>query len=118
MINKPFKNALRKGYRDHIDNLFRIHRESGAPATELSPKLTMGALRPFLTGFVQRGIQALKTPEMKACIQKSFATDGCFEIMRSDEMQPAVQFETTQFVDNSVAIVDGVENNEDVDNLG
>lgn len=118
VINKPFKNALRKGYRDHIDNLFNIHRESGAPATEFSPKLTMGALRPFLTGFVQRGIEALKTPEMKACIQKSFATDGCFEIMRSDEMQLAVQFETTQFVDNSVAIVEGVENNEDVDNLG
>ena len=68
VINKPFKNALRKGYRDHIDNLFRIHRESGAPATEFSPKLTMGALRPFLTGFVQRGIEALKTPEMKACM--------------------------------------------------
>ena len=33
-------------------------------------------------------------------------------------MQLAVQFETTQFVDNSVAIVEGVENNEDVDNLG
>ena len=28
VINKPFINALRKGYRDHIDNLFRIHREN------------------------------------------------------------------------------------------
>ena len=33
-------------------------------------------------------------------------------------MQLAVQFETTQFVDNSVAIVEGVANNEDIDNSG
>lgn len=117
VVNKPFKNALRKGYRDHIDNLFRIHRESGAPATEFSPKLTMGALRPYLTSFVQRGIEALKTPEMKTCIQNSFASDGCFSIMRSDEMQLAAQFDTTQFVDNSAAIEEGVENNENIENL-
>ena len=78
----------------------------------------MGALRPFLTSFVQSGIRALKTPEMRTCIQNSFATDGCFSTMRSDDMQLAMQLDSTQFVDNSVAVAEGVENNENADEMG
>lgn len=117
VINKPFKNAVRKGFRDHMDDLFRIHRVKGLPTTEFSPKLTMGALKPFLTSFVQNGIQALKTPEMKTCIQNAFASDGCFQIMRSDEVQLAIQLEAAIFTEDPLAVND-VESDENVEELG
>ena len=117
VVNKPFKNAVRQGYSEHISNLFRIHKESGALSTDFSPKLTMGALKPFLTGFVQRGILALKTPEMKACIQKSFSDDGFFGIMRSDEMQQPMRVEFPLPDEDLMAIADGVENDENIEEL-
>jgi hypothetical protein len=118
VINKPFKNAVRKAYRDHIDDLFQVHKQSGAPVALFSPKLTMGALKPFLTGFVQRGILALKTPEMRACIQDSFANAGFFTAMRSDEMQQAMELQANQLDDNDQAIDEGHENEENVEELG
>ena len=100
-----------------MNNLFRIHLASGALATDFSPKLTMCALKPFLTGFVQRGILALKTPEMKASIQKSFVSDGLFTTMRSDDSQLAMQMEVTLTVDDSLDISEEVEKDENVEEL-
>ena len=51
----------------------------------------MGALKPFLTGFVQSGIEALKTPEMRETIKNAFAKDSLFTQIRSPEMQLTVQ---------------------------
>ena len=68
VVNKPFKNAVRAAFRDHLDGLFRVHKQKGLPLTEFPPKLIMGTLKPFLTGFVQKGILAIKIPEMKLCI--------------------------------------------------
>lgn len=95
VVNKPFKNAVRAAFRDHLDTLFRIHLAEGKPPIEFSPKLTMGALKPFLTGFVEKGVLALKTPEMRTCIQNSFANDGRFALMRSPEMQQNAQIDDT-----------------------
>ena len=117
VVNKPFKNALRKGFRDHMDDLFRIHREKGLPLTEFSPKLTMGALKPFLKSFVQKGIQALKTPEMKTCIQNLFASDGCFTIMWSDEVQHPLRLVVAEFDQDLFAIMDD-EIDEIIEELG
>ena len=77
----------------------------------------MGGLKPFLTGFVQRGILALKTPEMKACMQKSFCNDGFFGIMRSDEMQQPMRVEFPLPDEDLMAIADGVENDENIEEL-
>lgn len=93
VVNKPFKNGVRNGYRDHMEELFQEHCRSGKDATLFAPKLTMGALKPFLTSFVQRGIEALKTPEMRATIKNAFANDGLFTRIRSPEMQLTVQLE-------------------------
>ena len=38
--------------------------------------------------------------------------------MRSDDMQLAMQLDSTQFVDNSVAVAERVENNENADEMG
>ena len=59
----------------------------------------------------QRTFLALKTPEMKACIQKSFATDGCFTMMRSDEMQQSIQLDAT------LPIAEGVKDDENVEEM-
>ena len=90
-MNKPFKNGERNGYRDHIEELFQEHLRNGKDPTLFAPKLTMGALKPFLTGFVQSGIEALKTPEMRETIKNAFAKDGLFTQIRSPEMQLTVQ---------------------------
>ena len=54
---------------------------------------------------------------MKTCIQNSFAADGCFTTIRSDDMQLSAQLDATQFVDNTVAIAEGVEIDENVEEL-
>jgi hypothetical protein len=112
-VNKPFKNAVRSAFRDHLNALFQTHLAKGLPPTEFSPKLTMGALKPHLTGFVQKGILALTTPEMRECIKNSFARDGCFEQMRSAQMQLTAQTEEVHIV-----ICDAVEDDESVEELG
>ena len=55
---------------------------------------------------------------MKACIKKSFVTDGCFTVPRSDDMQLATQLEASQTVDNSPAILDEADNKEIIKGLG
>jgi hypothetical protein len=117
VVNIPFKTAVRSAFRDHLDKLFEVHKDKGLPLIEFSPKLTMGALKPFLTGFVQQGIQALKTPEMKLCIKTSFANDGLFAMMRSPEMQLAAQLEGARIHDD-FNVEAAVENEENAEELG
>ena len=52
-----------------------------------NPKFTLGALKVKITGFVSAAMNTLKTPAMKICIANSFATDGRFALIRSDEKQ-------------------------------
>ena len=119
MVNKPFKNAVRNAYRDHLDRLFQAHRAAGKPPTEFIPKLTMGALNPFLTGFVAEGILALKTPEMRECIQNCFARDGGWAEMRSPERQLIAQMEAVHILIEPVPVVlEGNENDEYAEELG
>lgn len=117
VVNKPFKNAVRSAFRDHLDALFQTHLAAGHPPTDFAPKLTMGALKPYLTGFDEKGILALKTPEMKACIRKSFANDGLFTQMRSPEMQLMLQMEGAALAEEDPAIEEGIENDEMVEEV-
>ena len=59
----------------------------GGDAAEFHPKLTMGALKPFIVEFVETGMQACRTPEFKETIKKAFANDGRFADIRSSERQ-------------------------------
>ena len=52
-----------------------------------NPKFTLGALKVKITGFVSAAMNTLKTPAMKICIANSFATDGRFALIRSDDRQ-------------------------------
>ena len=90
VVNKPFKNGVRESYRDHMDALLNQHRLSGNPASTFNTRLTMSALKPHITRFVQSGIAAISTPEMKATIANAFANDGLFAYMRSPEVQLSI----------------------------
>ena len=74
VVNKPFKHAAKFGYKNHLGELFQIFLVGGNNAALWQPKLTLGALKPFMTAWVASGIQALKTPE----IRNAFANDGLF----------------------------------------
>jgi hypothetical protein len=47
----------------------------------------MGDLKPFITGFVEIGMAALQTADMKATIIRAFEQDGLFNIIRSEGQQ-------------------------------
>ena len=90
VANKPFKVGLKAAFRDF---LYTEHDKWAAanPDKEArgqwNPKLTMGALKEKITGFVSIGMDCLKTPDMKISIANAFARDGRFSIIRSEERQ-------------------------------
>ena len=44
VVNKPFKNGVRNGYGDHMEELFQEHLRNGKDPTLFAPKFTMSAL--------------------------------------------------------------------------
>ena len=70
VVNKP-------GYRDHLDRLFQIFVDGGNNSAFWQPKLTLGALKPYITSWVALGVQALKTPEMRLTIKNACDKRSC-----------------------------------------
>jgi len=72
----------------------------------------VGDLKPLIVSFVEAGLRALETPEMKATIIKAFVEDGRFREIRSDEMQSAARIELlAERMAELVFIPDDVEEN-------
>lgn len=89
VVNKPFKAAMKKEFRDYLhENFlqFRLDNPDKRPS-EWAPKLKMSDLKPIMVSFVEAGLRALQTPEMINTIIKAFEVDGRFTMMRSAEMQ-------------------------------
>ena len=57
--------------------------EEGNNADEWAPKFGMAELKPNITNWIQEGIAAISTPDMKTSIKKAFNTDGRFVEIRS-----------------------------------
>ena len=57
------------------------------------------------------------TPKLRTGIQKSFCNDAFFGIMRSDEMQQPMRVEFPLPDEDLMAIADGVENDENIEEL-
>jgi hypothetical protein len=87
VINTPFKKAVKGAFRDYLHAKLREHVQNGGTMENWKIKLTPGTMKNFITGFVLRGISALKTPGMKETIKESFELDGCFGTIRSPERQ-------------------------------
>ena len=90
VANKPFKVGIKAAFKDY---LFEEYTKWVAlnPDSETrgqwNPKFTLGALKEKITGFVSVAMDTLKTPAMMICIANSFATDGRFALIRSDDRQ-------------------------------
>ena len=110
VANKPFKVGLKAAFRDF---LYIEHEkwEAANPDKEArgqwDPKLTLGALKEKITGFVTVGMDALKTPEMKISIANAFARDSRFAIIRSAERQEQAGLGALE--DLALAIMEGDE---------
>jgi flavodoxin len=95
--NKPFKAALKKAYRDWLFGEWTTWQEKGPEDTEVfTPKLTMGSMKPLMLGFVDSGIRALQTADMKEVIRCSFSNDGRFAKIRSADFQERCFIEALQ----------------------
>ena len=89
VMNKPFKNAMRSEFRDHLHRSFHEFCQNNPDRrpSEWAPKLKMSDLKPLMVSFVEAGLRALQTPEMKQTIITAFAEDGRFAKIRGVEMQ-------------------------------
>jgi hypothetical protein len=83
VINKPFKSKVKASFRDYLYRQYETWVSEGNDAEEWAPKFGMAELKPNITGWIQDGIAAIRTPEMKLSIKKAFFTDGRFEEIRS-----------------------------------
>jgi hypothetical protein len=114
VINKPFKNAMKAEFRNHLHRDFEnFCRENPQKRpSEWAPNLNLGGLKPLMVSFVEAGLRALETPEMRNAIIKAFAEDGRFREIRSEEMQSAARMELlTERMAELVFVPDDVEEN-------
>jgi hypothetical protein len=114
VINKPFKNGMKGEFRDHLHRDFeKFCRDNPEKRpSEWAPNLNMSGLKPLIVSFVEAGLRALETPEMKATITKAFAEDGRFREIRGEEMQSAARVELLiEAVNELVFVPDDVEEN-------
>ena len=82
VLNSPYKTSLKREFRDWLAQLFDDHIAAGKSAATFNPKLTMSTLKNLMPGWLHSAWEALRTPEMKISIAKSFHDDGLFGIMR------------------------------------
>jgi len=95
VLNKTFKSAVRAAFAEHLHGLYDAYL-AVVPAQDPAlwrAKLTMGALKPFMTGFVECGMKAIRTEAMQATIKRAFAEDGLFQQMRGAECQAVARAE-------------------------
>ena len=59
----------------------------------------MGSLKPFITSFVEKGMENLKSPQMVEAIKTCFEERGFFNMMRS----PMMQQEARETLDHEAA---------------
>jgi hypothetical protein len=89
VLNKPFKQGVKAAFRDHLHHAFTEHVNAGHEPNLWAPKLTTGALKPFIVTFVEAGIACVKKDAFAETIKNAFNRDGHFQVMRSAEMYEA-----------------------------
>lgn len=98
VINAVWKRSLKSEFSIHTHRLFETWLASNPQDVwAFRPVLTMGALKPHITTWVQAATNALKSEDMKAAIIRSFAEDGLFREMRS----PCRVAEARESIDNN-----------------
>lgn len=90
VASEPFKVGLKAAFHDFLhakSDKWEAENPDKETRGQWDPKLTMGAFKEKITGFVSVCMDTLKTPEMKISIANTFARDGRFTIIRSAERQ-------------------------------
>jgi len=80
--------ATKRAFRDHCHSMFNAHIAANGLAQDFKMTLGIGTMKPLLTGFVQKGLEALQTSCMRESIINSFRSDspgGCLDIARDQE---------------------------------
>ncbi len=97
---------MKAAFRDYLHKEYEKFK-SGNPGRDIAewkPNLNVGVMKPFLPGFVEVGIAALKSTEMKQATMNSFRDDGLFGEMRSE-----ARYLKAKNVGVILAIADGLE---------
>jgi hypothetical protein len=85
VVNKPFKDALKKAFTAHMHSELSKHLSSeGSNPTNFKPDLSMSKLKPLISLWIHQATKTLSTPEMKETIKKAFVRDGLMSEIRSD----------------------------------
>ena len=80
---------MKAAFRDYVHQDFNRWRflNPDRPTAEWKPSLSLGALKPHMTGFVATALTSLSTPEFSETIRNAFAIVGRFAEMRSEARQ-------------------------------
>ena len=77
VANKPYKNGVSAAFIAYAYGQFEEwNRTRTADDDCFRMNLSIGVMKPVIPNFVSSGINALKTPEMKAAIKKCFNEQG------------------------------------------
>ena len=108
VLNFPFKMKVKCAFRDYLHSLFELFAEQNPEIVdEWVPDLKISALKPHITSWVQKGVDAVRTPAMKEAIKKAFAIKGGFtEIRRRAlQMKAAAQRDEAAELDDIAALL-------------
>jgi hypothetical protein len=83
VANLPFKRGMRKSFRNYLHCSLQAWVDAGKASAEWEPDLSRATMKEMMTAFVEAGMDALRTPEMREVIQTAFITNGLFDEMKS-----------------------------------
>jgi hypothetical protein len=77
VANKPYKNGVANAFIDYASKQYEEWNRTKADDDDcFRLNLSIGVMKPVISSFVTRGLDALKTNDMKAAIKKSFYENG------------------------------------------
>jgi hypothetical protein len=86
VVNRPLKNGTRTAFIQYVASKYAEYAEAATESeTPFRLDLSMGVMKPLIPFFVEKGIQCLKTEDMKAAIVKCFLKDSLVEAARLPE---------------------------------
>ena len=75
-VNKPFKMAAKRAFREYCHRQFNAHIAAGESAHTFQMVLGIGTMKPHLVSFVQRGLDALRSQDLRGTIRRTFQADS------------------------------------------
>ena len=90
VLNKPYKSALSAAFVKYVAGKFADHTASAATAP-FALSMAISVMKPLLPDFVNAGLSALSTPEMRQTIGTCFLTEGLVQQAKLPESLAAAK---------------------------